>query len=73
MRAAYRCKSGRLPTVQQAIAIVIVLLGCVHFADRDRPQQARRQYYLGTPSSVAGRTALALVEVALGFVLLFTA
>jgi hypothetical protein len=55
------------------IGIVIVLLGSLHFADRYRPQQARHQYYLGTPGSVAGRSALALVEVLLGFILLFTA
>jgi hypothetical protein len=59
--------------VQVVVGLLIVLLGCVHFADRHRPQEARRQYYLGSPSSVRGRAALALVEIVLGFVVLFLA
>jgi hypothetical protein len=50
-----------------------IFLGMIHFADRERPQQARRSYYLGYPGSVAGRGVLATLEVGVGFVLLFSA
>ena len=50
-----------------------VLLGMVHFLDRDRPIEARRHFYLGVPSTSLGRAFLASGEVAVGFLLLFTA
>ena len=59
--------------VQAVVGMIIVMLGCLHFADRYRANEARRQFYVGTPTSVARRSALALVEIVIGFALLFTA
>lgn len=59
--------------LQTVVGLLVVVLGCLHFPDRYRPQESRRQFYLGTPSSVAGRAALALTEIVIGFALLFTA
>jgi len=50
-----------------------VVFGMVHFLDRNRPVEARRQYVPGVPVSATGRALLASAEVAVGFVLLFTA
>jgi hypothetical protein len=58
--------------VQTAVGLVIVALGVLHFLDRGRPRQEVRSYYLGAPSTPGGRAALALMEVAIGFLLLFT-
>lgn len=58
--------------VQAVTAILIVLLGCLHFADRERPQETRRQFYLGTPSSIRARSALALGEIVVGFAVLLS-
>jgi hypothetical protein len=57
--------------VQTLVGIFIVLLGCLHFADRDRPNESRRQRYFTTPSSPAGRGALALAEIVVGLAVLF--
>ena len=50
-----------------------VVLGCLHFLDRGRHPQARSFYIGALRASPATRTMLALIEVAVGFLLLFTA
>jgi len=50
-----------------------ILLGMIHFVDRERSNDARRVYYLGHPATVTGRAVLASLEVVVGFLLLFTA
>ena len=64
-------KMDSMRGLQTVVGLIVVALGCVHFADRDRPQDSRRQFYLGTPSTVVGRSGLALLEIIVGFVLLF--
>jgi hypothetical protein len=59
--------------VQAVVGILILLLGLLHFVDRDRAPQAIRQYYLGVPTNVLVRGGLALVELAVGAVVLLTA
>ena len=56
-----------------AAGIACVFFGMIHFADRDRPEPSRRHIYLWHPSSETGRALLATLEVAVGFLLLFTA
>jgi hypothetical protein len=59
--------------VQTVVGLVCVVLGCLHFADRDR-RSHQRSFYLGAVRTSPGlRGALALVEVVCGLVLLFTA
>jgi hypothetical protein len=51
-----------------------VFFGVIHFLDRERHPTARGAYLnVLIPGSTAGRAALALIEVAVGFLLLFTA
>lgn len=50
-----------------------VVLGCLHFLDRGRPQQARSFYVGNLRTSPGTRAVIALIEVVVGFVLLFTA
>jgi len=59
--------------VQTLVGIICVALGCMHFADRGRARHTRSFYVGAVTMSPAFRTGLALVEVACGFVLLFTA
>lgn len=62
--------------MQTVVGLVCVVLGVMHFLDRDRAHSpSSRGYYFGSyiPRSHAVRTTLALIEVAVGFVLLFTA
>lgn len=59
--------------MQVALGLMIILLGVIHFADRDRPPQEVRTYFLGTPRSSLGRGGLAVIEVVIGFIVLFTA
>ena len=59
--------------MQVAAGLVCVLLGMVHFLDRDRPVEVRRHYFLFVPPTSLGRGALATGEVLVGFLLLFTA
>lgn len=57
--------------MQTVVGLLCVALGCMHFVDRARPQQAR-SYYLGTLTGGHRlRGTLAFVEVVFGFVLLF--
>jgi hypothetical protein len=60
--------------VRTAAGFACVLLGILHFVDRDRPSQART-YYFGNvvPSSPVIRGVLAIAEVGIGFALLFSA
>jgi hypothetical protein len=60
--------------VQTAAGLACVALGVLHFVDRDRVQPHARSYYFGTmvPRTPGVRALLALVEVAVGFALLFT-
>ena len=59
--------------MQVAVGLVCVLLGMVHFLDRDRPVEARRHYFLLVPPTSLSRGLLATGEVLVGFALLFTA
>lgn len=58
--------------MQTAVGLTIIALGVIHFLDRDRPPQEVHTYFLGAPHSSIGRGALAVMEVAIGFLLLFT-
>lgn len=62
--------------MQVAVGLICVAFGMMHFMARDRgPEQEARSYYLNTfvPRSSTARAALAVVEVSVGFALLFTA
>jgi hypothetical protein len=61
--------------VQATAGFMCVALGALHFLDREHHPTATRSYYVGSwiPRSSATRAGLALVEVCVGFVLLFTA
>jgi hypothetical protein len=61
--------------VQAAAGFMCVALGVLHFLDRERHPHATRSYYLGSliPRSSATRAGLAIIEVAVGFALVFTA
>jgi hypothetical protein len=60
--------------VQTAVGLICVLLGLLHFLDRDRPQE-HRSFYFGSIVARSPRTraVLAVIEIAVGFVLLFWA
>ena len=53
--------------------MAFVALGTLHFADRDRVSPEVRFFYWGSPTTSTGRAAVAVLEVAIGFGLLFTA
>ena len=58
--------------MQTIVGLLCIALGCMHFVDRSRPQRAR-SYYLGTLTGAHRlRSSMAFVEVAFGFLLLFT-
>jgi hypothetical protein len=59
--------------MQTAVGLVCVALGCMHFVDRGRTPHARSFYFGSVRTSHTLRAVLALVEVACGFALLFTA
>ena len=59
--------------MQTAVGLLCVVLGCLHFFDRGRHAQARSFYIGSLKPSPGSRAVLALVEVACGFLLLFTA
>jgi hypothetical protein len=59
--------------VQTAIGLLCVTLGCLHFIDRGRTPHSRSFYIGSVKTSHAMRGVLAVIEVACGFALLFTA
>ena len=59
--------------VQVAVGLLCVGLGCMHFLDRGRTPHARSFYIGSVATSHTLRGVLAVVEVACGFALLFTA
>ena len=59
--------------MQTLVGIICIGLGCMHFADRDRARHSRSFYVGALTMSPAFRTGLAVIEVACGFALLFTA
>jgi len=59
--------------VQTAVGFLCVVLGLVHFTTRDHHHRARSLYLNSLATSAAARGILAAIEVAVGFVLLFTA
>lgn len=59
--------------MQVGLGLAIILLGVMHFFDRDRPPQEVRTYFLAAPRSALGRGTLAVSEVLIGFLVLFTA
>ena len=59
--------------MQVAVGLVCVALGCLHFVDRGRTPHARSFYFGSVSSSHTLRAVLALIEVVVGFLLLFTA
>jgi hypothetical protein len=59
--------------MQVAVGLMCVALGCLHFVDRGRTPHARSFYLGSVTSSHTLRAVLALIEVACGFILLFSA
>lgn len=62
-----------MAALQSALGVLFVLLGCMHFALRDREPQSRSIYFGGLRIAAGTRTVLALCEVLLGAVLVMTA
>jgi uncharacterized membrane protein len=60
--------------VRTAVAFACVVIGLVHFVQRDRQQpQARTLYFNVLPFTTPVRTFLALAELVTGLALLLTA
>lgn len=60
--------------LQQVAGLCIMLMGLVGFLDRDRPVEARRNYYwYDAKVGVAGRAIGSLAAITVGAVLLLLA
>ena len=61
-----------MPGLQAALGVLFVLIGCMHFALRDREPESRSIYFGGLRFASGTRTALAVSEVVVGAVLILT-